>query len=328
MSTSITILVLPGSMATTITGSVDFFGIANRIASGIARQNSELFQLQLVSMDGEPVKTGNGMMIPVDKSLADIECEGVLFMPAFNIGSKKELSHYLKQWPAVIPWLQANHHSFERIATYCSGSFLLAEAGLLDGRKTTTAWWLLDLFAARFANVELDRESIVVKDDRFTCGAGTTSYYDVMLSLVETYAGKPFARVVAKYMMLDNQRQTQSPYAIYSAGNNDDPVIEKAEQWIRANVAQEFKIEDLAAEVAVSPRTLIRKFKQQLNETPQSFIQKIRIEKCKILLETTRLQFSEIVERCGYNDESAFRRLFKKYCQLSPREYRRRFNSA
>ena len=174
----------------------------------------------------------------------------------------------------------------------------------------------------------LDADAICTQSHNIICGAGTTSYQDVCLAILEKFAGKHFARLVAKYMMVDNQRRSQAPYAILSLIESDDRVVNKAENWIRANLAKDFRIEDVASEVAVSPRTLIRRFQNTLGETPQTFTQKLRIEKCKTLLETTQLRFGEIVQRCGYNDESAFRRLFKRHCQLSPRDYRRRFNTA
>jgi transcriptional regulator GlxA family with amidase domain len=127
-------------------------------------------------------------------------------------------------------------------------------------------------------------------------------------------------------MMMDNQRTSQAPYAILSEYQSQDPVVNKAEQWLRKNLHKEFKVEDIASHVAVSPRTLIRRFQNSLQESPQSLTQKLRIEKSKILLETTQLSLGEIIRRCGYQDESAFRRLFKRHCALSPREYRRRFN--
>jgi transcriptional regulator GlxA family with amidase domain len=179
-----------------------------------------------------------------------------------------------------------------------------------------------------YPRLTVDADAGCTQAGKFLCGAASFSFQDVSLAIIEKYAGKHFARLVAKYMMLDNQRQSQAPYAILTLFESSDPLVNKAEQWIRANLSRDFRIDEVASEVAVSPRTLIRRFQKSLGESPQSFTQKLRIEKCKALLETTQMSFSEIVLRCGYSDESAFRRLFKRLCDLSPREYRKRFAKA
>jgi transcriptional regulator GlxA family with amidase domain len=329
MSQLISVLALPASSGTSIMGVIDIFSIANRIAAQVNETDEALFRLRIVSLDGEPVQCSNGYTLTVDASLAEIEPTEILYVTALAVATKRELAGAMQRCDPAVDWLrqQGSHQAF--IATSCSGSFLLAEAGLLDDRQATTAWWLSKLFVRQYPRVKLDADAICTLSDNILCGAGTSSYQDVCLAIIERFTGKHFARLAAKYLMVDNQRRSQAPYAILSAtAGSDDKVVNKAENWIRANLNQDFRIEDIAVAVAVSPRTLIRRFQTALEETPQSFTQKLRIEKCKMLLETTQMRFGEIVQRCGYNDESAFRRLFKRHCQLSPSDYRRRFNSA
>lgn len=328
MSQTLSVIALPYSSGTSIMGVVDVFSIANIISARINESEEPLFRIRVISADGEPVTCSNGHRISADGCLQDIEPDDLVFVSAFMVAGRRELERAVKSWQPVLPWLAEQGPNQALIATNCSGSFLLAEAGLLDGKVATTAWWLLKPFRERYPKVILDRDTICTRSGNMLLGAGTTSYHDVCLAMLEQYAGKHFARLAAKYLMVDNQRRSQAPYAILSLNDSDDKVVNRAEAWIRTNLSRDFKIEQVAEAVAVSPRTLIRRFQTALGETPQSFTQILRIEKCKVLLETTQLSFSEIVQRCGYNDESAFRRLFKRHCQLSPRDYRRRFNTA
>jgi len=328
MSKQITVIALPQSAATSMIGVIDLFCIANRISERINGLDEPLFQIRLVSFDGEPVTCANGYTISVDGKFEDIQPEDILFIPAFTVATQSEIDQVVASWQTVLPWFELHGKQQSLIATSCSGSFLLAEAGLLEGKRATTSWWLSQFFAERYPTVALDKDAICTLSGNVLCGAGTSSYQDVCLLILEKYAGKHFARLVSKYLMVDNQRRSQAPYAILSAVMSNDPIVLKAENWIRANLTKDFRIDEIAAAVAVSPRTLIRRFQSALGETPQAFTQKLRIEKCKILLETTQLRFGEIVQRCGYNDESAFRRLFKRHCQLSPLDYRRRFNTS
>lgn len=328
MSKQISVIALPGTSGTTIMGVVDILKVANLISVRINGVGEPLFRSRILSVDGMPVTCSNGYELSVDGRLEDSEPEDILFIAAFNVATREDLSAVIERLQPVLPWFREHGPEQALMATSCSGSFLLAEAGLLKGKQATTAWWLTKYFSERYPDVLLDTEAIITISGNILCGAGTTSYQDVCLAIVEKFAGKHFARLTAKYMMLDNQRRSQTPYAILSLIDSDDKVVNKAENWIRTNLARDFRVEEVAEAVAVSPRTLIRRFQQALGETPQTFIQKLRIEKSKTLLETTQLRFGEIVQRCGYNDESAFRRLFKRHCQLSPIDYRRRFNTA
>ncbi|MGK0500815.1 MAG: transcriptional regulator GlxA family with amidase domain [Oceanicoccus sp.] len=328
MSQQISILALPQCMATCVMGIADIFEIANRIGERINEAGEPLFNLRIVSLDGQSVMSSNGHLLAVDGKLEEVTADEILYVSALNISTRKDLAERLECWQSVLPWLREHGAQQKLIATSCSASFLIAEAGLLDGKQAATAWWLTKYFLERYPNVELDADAMCTQSGNVVCGGASYSYQDVCLSLLETYAGKHFARLAAKYLVVDNQRRSQAPYAILSLIENDDKVVTKAEGWIRANLSKDFSIEQVAIFTAVSPRTLIRRFQNSLGDSPQSFIQKLRVEKCKTLLETTQLKFSEIVQRCGYSDESAFRRLFKRHCQLSPRDYRHRFNTA
>ena len=328
MTHRIVMIPFENCITTGVIGPMDLFGVANMISRRITGSEEPLFELLTYSESGMPVTSSSGYPIPVSGDISEVRKGDIVYFPAGMIATGRELKPFIDSWQGLIEWLRDNHHKLDLVATHCSGSFLLAEAGVLNGQVATTAWWLTASMKKYYPRIAVDADAGCTQAGKFLCGAASFSFQDVSLAIIEKYAGKHFARLVAKYMMIDNQRQSQAPYAILTLFESSDPVVNKAEQWIRANLSRDFRIDEVASEVAVSPRTLIRRFQKSLDESPQSFTQKLRIEKCKALLETTQMSFAEIVQRCGYSDESAFRRLFKRFCDLSPREYRKRFTKA
>lgn len=166
---------------------------------------------------------------------------------------------------------------------------------------------------------------MLTESDRLVCAGTGMSHLDLALHLIERQGGRDLARLCARYAVLEHQRRSQAPYVILNHARHHDPMILKAEKWIKANLRHDIGLDDMAAHVAVSPRTLTRHFKESTGDSPQVFVQKLRIEMSKALLEGTRLRMDAILERIGYSDDRAFRRLFRKYTSLSPRECRRRF---
>ncbi len=326
MSQRIIILALPGSWGSSLMGVVDIFSISNAIASHVTKEKGQLFEPLVVSMDGQPVHCSSGQLISADGCAADIGSDDIVYMPAITMATRPQIEKALEEQVELIEWLAKKVPDFSLFITHCSGAFFLAEAGLVDDMTMTTAWFLANIFKRRYPEIQLDSEAICAESGNIMCGGATSSYQDLCLRIIERTADRHFARLVAKFLMIDNQRTSQTPYSLLADYEIDDPVVNQSEQWIRKHLEQDIRVKDIADAVAVSPRTLIRRFKNSLDESPQSFIQKLRLEKSKFLLETTRLPWSEIVERCGYRDDSSFRRLFKRHCGVSPGDYRQRFN--
>lgn len=321
----VTLLALEGCFASNILGAIDLFDVTNRLAARQEPDNPPIFTWQVLSPDGQPVKSSNGYFITVDGSLYEAPTANTIMIPAFGSPRPQELIAVLMRQSCLITWLQAQHQAGVAIAATCSGSFLLAESGLLNGRPATTSWWLADDFAKRYKQVNLDIASMLTDDQGLMCSGAGMSHLDLSLYLIEKIAGRDIAHQCARYTVLDEQRRSQAPYIILNHLRTHDPLITKAEKWIQENLDQDIRIEDIAAHVAASPRTLIRHFKEATGDTPQGFVRKLRIETGKALLENTQLRLSEILARLGYQDESTFRRTFKKYTALSPSDYRRRF---
>ncbi len=325
MTRHVTLLAPQNCSGVSLMGVMEMFDVANRISRNLGETGGALFDWHVVCASGAALQTNTGMQIALASASREMRRD-ILFLVPMPVASHRGVHDALAACAPEIDWLRHNAPDFEMVSTACSGGFLLAEAGLLGERTVTTSWWLRREFLRRYPAVTLAADDICVVSDGLICGGSTTAYQDVCLKLIEQNGGRHLARLVAKYMMVDNQRRSQSPYTILTMVDNDDPAVEKAIQWIRRNMHRDFRVDELAEHLGVSSRTLIRRFRKSIGESPQSFTQRVRIEKSKILLETTQMKLGDIVQRCGYSDESAFRRLFKKYCQVSPREYRRRFN--
>ncbi|HZE10921.1 MAG TPA: helix-turn-helix domain-containing protein [Burkholderiales bacterium] len=321
----ISLLALDGCFASNVVGTVDLLHSANLIGANRDPPLGPVFEWQVLSLDGRPVRASNGYFLPVDAALKNAPSAKVVVIPALSIAEPGRLGERLDRHRPLLPWLRAQHRTGVTIAAVCSGSFLLAESGLLDRKPATTTWWLAPQFEKRYPKVALDCASMLTNGGRVICAGTGMSHLDLALHLIEKYGSRALAKLCAKYVVLDSGRRSQAPYTVLNHLRSDDPLIVKAEKWVRANLQRNISIEDIAAHVAVSPRTLARRFKARTGDSPQAFLQKMRLETSKALLENTALRTDQILDRIGYGDDSAFRRLFKRHTSLSPRDYRKRF---
>jgi transcriptional regulator GlxA family with amidase domain len=321
----VTLLALNSCFSSNIVGTIDMLWTANLVASRLDPPRGTVFEWQVLSPHGEPVQTSNGYRLAVDGDLDRRPPGKVVIIPAFGSPQPDVHVEAVKSHSNLLPWLRAQYESGATLAATCSGSFLLAEGGLLDGHPATTSWWLAPAFAQRYPKVHLDAGSMLTESERLICSGTGMSHLDLALHLIAKYGGRDLARACAKYAVLDSGRRSQAPYIVLNHARHHDPLIVKAEKWIKGNLHRHFGVEEIAANVAASPRTLTRHFKESTGDGPQVFVQKIRVETSKALLEGTQLRLDAILERVGYGDDSAFRRLFKKYTGLSPREYRQHF---
>jgi transcriptional regulator GlxA family with amidase domain len=207
------------------------------------------------------------------------------------------------------------------LAASCASTFLLAEAGLLDGRRATTTWWLAPAFHRRYPHVELLTDQIVVADWPIATGGAAMAQMDLMLAVVSRFAGPRMAKACANYLLLD-ERRSQAPFMAVAYLAGQDPKMAKAESWVRAHIARDFGMDELAAAVALAPRTFARRVAATCGITPIQFVQRIRVETARYLLETTRLSVDEIARKVGYAEPSTLRRLIRRDTRHSPGHFR------
>ena len=318
------ILVFPACVGSSAVVPFDVFNIANAVAGYRPVAEHIRFEAHWVSVDGAPVKTRTGLTFPTEV-LADGDYAALL-VPGLDLDRPSQMPGVLDGMAREQAALRGYHAGGGLIAANCSSTFLLAEAGLLEGRRATTSWWLGKHFRARYPNVGLDVEELLVLDGSVLTSGGVTAYIDQALWLVGHFASDGLRQMTAKVLVADSHRASQTPY-IEAAVVEDEghAVIQRARRWLNQHMDQDWKMEELAAYANTSPRTLLRRFQKALGMSPIQYTQQLRVERAKALLESTRLSLEDITQRCGYVNVSTFSTVFKRWAQVTPREYRSRF---
>ncbi|MEQ9586776.1 MAG: helix-turn-helix domain-containing protein [Parvibaculaceae bacterium] len=322
----VAILAVPGCVGASVHGPADLFATANSIAHKMGRRDKQ-FETRILSLDAQQIFTSSGHLIVADGPMeAAIEAD-VVIVPGIGIASAEEISTILLDLKPVAMLLQACFDNGAIIAASCTGSFLVAESGLLHEKQATTTWWLEESFRERFDTVDLKADQILVDDDRVITSAAGSSYLDMALHLIQRFSGQSLARLCARYMVVDGGRKSQRAFAIPTHFKRRDELIERADAQIRIHEPGMIGVEKLAGQLGVSPRTLNRRIGRHLNMTSQTFIRQIKLDQAKTLLETTHDSIASIGAEIGYDDENAFRRSFTTYVGLSPTQYRANYKS-
>jgi len=311
-------------MASSITGPIDAFNTANIILKNIAGENAVQLHWKLVSTSGKAVKSSTGIEFDVVDKITNIDTDGWLYMPGIQVENTEELQGFIHAHYPLIDFLTDFYQHGMGLAANCSGTFLLAESGILDGFSASTTWWVSDYFEQRYPTIQLLSDRLSEPRKNILCGSTATAHMDLAIMLIRKLVGRKIAHLCAKYLLIDYRKRAQAPFQPLSAKSRD-PFIHEATVWLRKNLNKEIRIDDLAKTMNVSSRTLIRRFNKTTGESPVQYLQKIRIDRSKYFLETSPLSMNEIIERIGYQDESTFRRLFKRYTKLTPLQYRQRY---
>jgi transcriptional regulator GlxA family with amidase domain len=323
------IWVYDGILASSVAGAADIFTAANAISTewrGRSPGKPPLLKWRIESLDGRDVQSASKQMISVDGPIDARSPADAVIVPGPFV---RDVERFLEKTEVVAPLLVALRRQHERgvlLASYCTGSFLLAEAGLLDGGAATTHWAKGKVFARRYPEVDLQIADIITEQDGIICSGAVTSSLNLALRIVEKLAGADVAAETGKLMLIDTNRVSQTSYATRREEPHSDLLVARAQRWIEKSLQRGFNLGELARHLAVSERTLNRRFKQALGEPPLHYLQTLRVDVAKRLLETRRLKVDSVSERVGYGDLSTFRRLFKRETGLSPREYQRRFS--
>jgi transcriptional regulator GlxA family with amidase domain len=326
MAYQLKILAYEGCMASEAMGIADLFHVANKLWSQRNPESSmKLFEIELIGVRDSSISTANGARI--NARVARGMNGDLLIVPGLDFDSARTLINRVHQLGPEITFIRKSVQRGIAVASICVGAFLLAEAGALNGRKANTSWLMNGVLQKRYPSVHLDLNAIVTEDDGVFCAGAVTAAYDLGLKLIERFGDGDLAQMVAKLMLLEPGRRSQAPFVLSSLdAQSSDTLVARVCKWMQRNFRKHFSIDDVAMRFAVSARTLLRRFREEMHDTPIGYLQKVRLEHAKALLETTNLSFAQIVEDAGYFDESAFRRLFKRHVGLTPIEYQKRFS--
>jgi transcriptional regulator GlxA family with amidase domain len=277
------------------------------------------FRVRTVSIDGRSVCSPYGIAIAPEASIDDVECTDIIVVPTSGL----DLDLKLVENSALIPWLQRHHEAGAYVVGVCMGAAYLAAAGLLDGRMATTHWAVCDDMARRFPAPRWHPELFVTEDQRVLCSGGVGSSIDISLYLVEKFCGHEVALQTAKALLLPMPRLHQSGYAVLPVSQvHDDERIRAVEAYLHENFRCEVSTQSLAEQVCMGERTFVRHFKAATGRLPAAYVQALRIEAAKAMLEHESLPIQSVSAAVGYNDVAFFRCLFKRATGMTPAQYR------
>ncbi|WP_419175588.1 GlxA family transcriptional regulator [Desulfosediminicola sp.] len=318
----ITILATDGCLSSSISNMVDTFAIANVWHRTLTKSKDNRFVTKIVTADGNPVTCSNCMQILPQFAFTDAVQSDYLIIPAlFPIPDSGSLHN-----SPTIEFIQQQHASGTTVASICTGSFLLAETGLLNGRQATTNWQFEKKFRFRYPEVDLQIGKILTEQDNIICSGAMSALMHLALRIIRQEGTSKLASACAKAILVDPNNDSQTPYATCQfTENHKDSDILKAERFMRDHLARSISIDQVAEFVCLSPRHFKRRFKNATGESPLNYLQKLRVQSARDRLENSLDNIEEISRCIGYEDSSAFRRLFKRHTSLSPKEYRSRF---
>lgn len=227
----------------------------------------------------------------------------------------------------TIPWIQEQHRKGAEIASLCVGAFLLAETGLLDGKKCSTHWSSYAEFKEAYPQIEIVKGAVITEDNGIYSSGGAVFIWNLLLYLIEKYTNRETAIMASKYFNIDIDRNSQNAFMIFKGQkNHQDREVKKAQLFIESNYHKKITVDEIASMLAISRRSFERRFKQATDNTVLEYLQRVKVEAAKRSFENSRDNISEVMYDVGYMDTKAFRNIFRKYTGLTPVQYRYKFN--
>jgi transcriptional regulator GlxA family with amidase domain len=300
------------------------YQILSRVNEHLAKSGKPpLFNIQLVGLQKDTaIKKGLFKICP-DVLLREVAHTDLIIIPSVHGDLKKILSANHD----MLSWIVTHYNEGASVASLCIGAFLLAQTGLLKGRNCTIHWEFANEFRRMFPNINLVENKIITDEKDIYTSGGAYSWLNLILYLIEKYAGRDMAITCSKGFEIDIHRNSQSPFIIFSGQrDHEDEDIIKVQNFIEANIHAKIPVGELADRSSLGRRNLERRFKKATGNTVMEYIQRVKIEAVKKALESSRLNVNEAMNRVGYTDAKAFRMVFKKVTGLSPLQYRSRYN--
>jgi transcriptional regulator GlxA family with amidase domain len=296
--------------------SLDLVGPAEVFASAGA------YEVEVVAPDPEPFFMTNGLQVVPAAGMDELHGTIDTLVIAGGQGTRRAATD-----PRVMEWTRGAANQSRRVTSVCSGAFVLAAAGLLDGRRATTHWQWCDTLAAMFPAVRVERDAIFVRDGNVYTSAGVTAGMDLALALVEEDLGAEVAREVAQQLVVFLRRpggQSQFSAQIATPAAEREP-LRAVQAWVAANVNADLSVPALAERATMSPRNFARAFRRETGMTPAAYVETIRVERARIALEGSDAQVESIAQHCGFGTVETMRRAFHRRLGVGPAAYRSRF---
>lgn len=316
----ISLLVPEGAILASLEGSRQVLTQVNGLLASLGRE--PLFRVQLVGLNLKTPLTGGLFTANADVMLEDVGKTDLIIIPAID----GDLTQAVEANQAFVPWIIRQYMAGAEVASLCLGAFLLASTGLLNGRRCATHWLAERQFRDMYPEVTLVTEKIITCERGLYTSGGAFSYLNLILYLIEKYAGRDIAVMSAKVFAIEIDRDTQLPFSVFSGQkDHQDTSVIQAQEFIETHFGERITVDELARTVAMGKRSLERRFKKATSNTVNEYIQRVKIEAAKKGLESGGKNVADVMYDTGYSDTKAFRNVFRKITGVSPVEYRNKF---
>lgn len=317
----IAILVPEEAVPTAIVDPRYMFTAVNQFFAEAGKEPA--FTVQLVGLSAQVLLNNGAFAVNTDVLLGKLKKTDLVIIPALS-GDMKRAVEMNKDF---IPWIIKQYNNGAEVASLCIGAFLLASTGLLNGKKCSTHWLFANEFRTMFPDVMLADGTIITEEQGLYSSGGASSYWNLLLHLVEKYTNREMAIRASKFFAIEIDRKSQSPFIMFNGQKkHEDEPIKQAQEFIEKNFTDKISVEDLAVKFAIGRRHFERRFKKATSNTPVEYIQRVKIEAAKKQLENARKNVNEVMYDVGYTDIKAFRTIFRKVTGLSPLAYRNKYN--
>ncbi|MDD2660884.1 MAG: GlxA family transcriptional regulator [Methylococcales bacterium] len=318
---SVGFVTYPGVEIIDLTGPMEVFAFANNALQRTGVCSEPAYPMEVLAAQPGPIKSSCGLQVIADKAYGDVQ-DGI---DTLLIAGTPDVSCLLCD-PALQDWVRAMAPRVRRLASVCTGAFLLAESGLLDGRRATSHWDYCDWLARDYPSVIVEPDRIFVRDGSISTSGGVTSGIDMTLSMVEEDWGSELALLVARYLVVFLKRPGgQSQFSSYLTSEAARPELKDLQAWIMLHLTGDLRVEILAKRMFMSPRNFARFFLTETGMTPAKFVEMARIDAARHYLGSTKLSIEVVAGKSGFADPERMRRAFIRQLGINPQSYRDRF---
>ncbi|GAA0544508.1 GlxA family transcriptional regulator [Chitinophaga japonensis] len=323
----ITIIVPDGqsnlSTIASIVGTYEIFARANEYWAEPGSGRQEPYKVELAGVSKKVGVYNDLFMVKTQTHISAISKTHLIIIPSLV----RDYEKALKGNKLLIDWVEQQYKEGAEIASMCTGAFMLASAGLLDGRSCATHWSAADTFRNLFPKVNLQADQLITDENGIYTNGGAYSFLNLVIYLVEKYYDRQTAIYCSKIFQIELDRQSQSAFTIFKGQKkHGDEMVKQAQDYIESNLEEKISVEHLSSKFAVGRRNFDRRFIKATGNTPVEYAQRVKIEWAKKALETSRKTVNEVMYEVGYSDVKAFREVFRKITGMSPLEYRSRYN--
>ncbi|MGS2764715.1 GlxA family transcriptional regulator [Sinomicrobium sp. M5D2P9] len=304
-----------------VVGPFKIFNRANTCFEQAGRDR--VFDIELVGTN-DKVDFYHGLFtVNTQKSIQNIDKTDLIIIPSLNHNYESAIVGN----EALIKWIYKHYKAGTEIASICTGAFLLAASGVLDGKSCSTHWAAAENFRKMFPGVNLQTDQLITDENGIYTNGGAYSFLNLMIYLVEKYYDRETAIFCSKVFQIDVARNLQSEFSIFNGHKkHDDEIVREAQVFLEENYREKISIETLARKLNVGRRNFDRRFKKATGFTPLEYLQRVKVEVAKKVFENTRLNVNEVMYDVGYSDSKAFREVFSRITGLPPVDYRAKYN--